>query len=68
VGLIEGAVELKPGDWVRAESGEEGKVVHISRLTVFVNVRGAGKEERVTAFLKSQLKKIEPPNRDKDAR
>ena len=61
-------MELKSGDWVRTESGEVGRVVHISRLTVFVAVPVAGKEDRVGAYLQSQLKKIAPPDRDKDAR
>ena len=64
--LLEGAVELKPGDWVRTESGEEGRIVHISRLTVFVDVRVAGKDNRITAFLQSQLKKIPAPDRGDD--
>ena len=29
-------MELKRDDWVKTESGEVGKVVHISRLTIFV--------------------------------
>ena len=61
-------MELKSGDWVRTDSGEVGRVVQISRLTVFVTVPVAGKEDRVAAYLQSQLKKIAPPDRDKDAR
>jgi hypothetical protein len=65
-GLNKGAVELKPGDWVRSESGEVGRIVHISRLTVFVDVRVAGKDNRITAFLQSQLKRIPAPDREGD--
>jgi hypothetical protein len=60
VGFI---MKLQPGDWVRAETGEVGKVVHISRLTVFVAVAVPDKEDRVEAFLESDLTKIDPPGR-----
>ena len=44
-------MELKRDDWVKTESGETGKVVHISRLTVFVAIMVACKEDRMEAFL-----------------
>jgi hypothetical protein len=53
-------MELKPGDTVKTESGDLGKVVHISRLTIFVALAVPGKEDCVEAFLESQLTKIEP--------
>ena len=54
-------MELKRDDWVKTESGETGKVVHISRLTVFVALMVPCKEDRMEAFLESQLTKIERP-------
>jgi hypothetical protein len=55
-------VELQQGHFVRTESGEVGKVVHISRMTVFVLLSDSGKTDRIEAFLESQLTKIDPPN------
>ena len=55
-------MELKRDDWVKTQSGETGKVVHISRLTVFVALMVPCKEDRMEAFLESQLKKIERPS------
>jgi hypothetical protein len=54
------SMELQAGDRVRTESGEEGKVVHTSRLTVFVAFPVHGQADRVEAYLASQLTKIEP--------
>jgi hypothetical protein len=54
-------MELKRDDWVKTESGEVGKVVHISRLTVFVALMIRCKEDRMEAFVESQLTKIERP-------
>jgi hypothetical protein len=51
-------VELRRGDRVKTEVGAMGKVVHASRLTVFVAFDVAGNEQ-VEAFLESQLTKIE---------
>jgi hypothetical protein len=56
-------MELKRDDWVKTESCEYGKVVHISRLTVFVAVMVPGKEDRMEAYLESQLTKIPRPER-----
>jgi hypothetical protein len=50
------------GDRVRAETGEVGKVVHIARLTVFVQLDGEPTNSTLKPFLQSQLTKIEPPN------
>ncbi len=55
-------MELKRDDWVKTESGEVGKVVHVSRLTVFVAHLVACKEDRIKAYLESQLTKLERPN------
>jgi hypothetical protein len=48
---------------VRTEAGEVGKVVHISRLTVFVAFEVPGIADRTLAFLESQLTKTDPPSR-----
>ena len=48
-------MELQAGEWVKTESGEVGKVVHTSRLTVFVAIPDPPKADRVEAFLESQL-------------
>lgn len=54
-------MELQPGDWVRTESGEVGTVVHMARLSVYVQIQGEPKPESVKAFLLSQLTRIDPP-------
>jgi hypothetical protein len=56
-------MELKRDDWVKTESGEVGKVVHISRLTVFVVHIVPCKEDRIEAYLESQLTKVDRPVR-----
>lgn len=58
-------MDLQRGDWVKTESGQVGKIAHISRLTVFVAFDDAG-NERVDAFLESQLTKTTPPSRPDD--
>ena len=55
-------MELKRDDWVKTESGEVGKIVHISRLTIFVAHLVPCKADRVDAYLESQLTKIERPS------
>ncbi len=55
-------MKIKDGDWVKTESGETGKVIHISKLTVFVALPNPPKEDRVEAFLESQLAKTDPPD------
>jgi hypothetical protein len=52
---------FQPGEWVEINAGERGKVIHTSRLTVFVALPREGQSDIVAAFLKSQLTKIEPP-------
>ena len=51
-------MELQHDDWVKTESGEVGKVVHISRLTVFVALSDHPNPDRIEAFLESQLMKV----------
>ncbi len=55
-------MELKRDDWVKTMSGEVGKVVHISRLTVFVAFPMPEKADLVQAYLESELKKVESPH------
>jgi hypothetical protein len=55
-------MELKRDDWVKTESGETGKIVHISRLTVFVAHLVPCKEDRIDAYRECQLTKIERPS------
>ena len=56
-------MELKPDDWVRTEKDEIGKVVHISRLTVFVALSNYPKDDRVEAYREGALTKIVRPTR-----
>jgi hypothetical protein len=51
---------LQPGDCVKSLAGDVGKIVHISRLTVFVAIPVPEKVDRIEAFLESQLEKVEP--------
>ena len=55
-------MELQTGDWVKTESGDTGKVVHISRLTVFVAFATPEKPDLIQAYLESQLTKTEAPS------
>ncbi len=54
---------LQAGDWVKTEKGEVGKVVHISRLTIFVALTVDENNDRIEAYLESQLTKVERPER-----
>jgi preprotein translocase subunit YajC len=51
---------LKTGDWVRAQSGQIGKIILISRLSAFVEV-SHGDTTRTMTFLLSELTKVDPP-------
>jgi hypothetical protein len=62
-GQFRDRMELKRDDWVKTQLGEVGKVVHISRLTVFVVIAAPNKPERIEALLESQLTKIDRPDR-----
>ena len=57
-------MNLLRDDWVKTREGKVGKVVHISKITVFVAFSVPGDEDRVDAFLESQLTKIERPVRE----
>jgi hypothetical protein len=52
---------LKTGDWVRAPSGQTGKIILISRLSAFVEVQ---QEEtpRTETYLLSELIRVDPPH------
>ena len=54
-------MELQTGDYVKTQSGDIGKVVHISRLTVFVAFAFPGKSDLIQAYLESDLTKIDRP-------
>ena len=54
-------MDLKRDDWVKNEKDELGRVVHTSRLTVFVALAAPPKPDRIEAFLESQLTKVAPP-------
>jgi hypothetical protein len=54
-------MELKPGDWVKTDSDLKGRVVHVSRLSAFVEVHLEGGIE-ILPFLLSELTKIDPPD------
>jgi hypothetical protein len=55
---------FQQGDHVETTNGHRGKVIHTSRLTVFVAFPRENKEDAIAAFLESQLRKIEPPESD----
>lgn len=55
-------MELRPNDYVKTLSGDIGKVVHISRLTVFVAFPVPGKDDLVQGYLESQLTKVDRPD------
>jgi acetolactate synthase small subunit len=56
-------MKLQRDDWVKTVAGNVGKVVHISKITVFVAFEVTGDEDRIDAFLESQLTKVERPER-----
>ena len=55
------AVELQRGDWVTTDQGQVGRIVHINRLTIFVAFSIPDGDERIDAFLESQLTRTNPP-------
>ena len=55
-------MDLKVGDRVRTESGEVGKVFHIDRMTVFVALAVPGESDRISAYLESDLARIDRPD------
>ena len=56
-------MRLQRDDWVKTVAGKVGKVVHISKITVFVAFEVPGDEDRIEAFLEGQLTKVERPER-----
>jgi hypothetical protein len=56
-------MRLQRDDWVKMRTGKVGKVVHISKITVFVAFEVPGDEDRIDGFLESQLMKVERPER-----
>jgi hypothetical protein len=62
-GHSEDSMRLQRDDWVKTGEGKVGKIVHISRLTVFVAFAVPGDEDRIDGFLESQLTKVERPER-----
>lgn len=50
-------MQLQPGDHVVTPSGEHGRVVLVSRLTVFVKVEESDVDETIRGYLESQLTK-----------
>ena len=57
---------MKPGDCVRTESGEVGKVIHVDRFTVFVVFAMPPTAHDIKAFLESQLTLVDPPTEECD--
>ena len=51
-------MDFQPGDRVKTEAGAFGTVLHVSRLTVFVEMGADGGDARVEAYLGSQLTKM----------
>lgn len=58
-------MDLQCGEWVRTESGEVGQIMHISRLTVFVAFNVPGANDRIDAFLESQVTRTDPPDSER---
>ena len=52
--------DFGPGDWVETDTGLKGQVVHVARLTAFVEVHFVGGNE-VLPFLLSELARFDPP-------
>jgi preprotein translocase subunit YajC len=57
---------LQSGDWVRTDTGEVGRVVHVTRLTVFVQLESEPNDASLKAYLMSQLTKIAPPDKQSE--
>jgi hypothetical protein len=58
-------MDLQCGEWVRIDSGEVGRIVYISRLTIFVAFTVPGTNDRIDAFLESQLTRTDPPESER---
>jgi len=57
---VEG-MDLQPGDWVVTTDGHRGQIIHCHRMTVFVTFHREGKADIVSAFLESDITKVDPP-------
>jgi hypothetical protein len=53
---------LDIGDRVRTNEGDVGTVVHIAKLTVFVQFDAENDDARLKSFLASQLIRIDRPS------
>jgi hypothetical protein len=53
--------DLRLGDWVQTDTGLKGQVVHVARLTAFVDVHLDGGSE-ILPFLVSELSLVDPPD------
>jgi hypothetical protein len=53
-------MQINAGDLVRTDSGLSGRVIHVSRLTAFVELDLEGGKE-VVPILLSELIRIDPP-------
>ena len=51
---------LDIGDRVRTNEGAVGTIVHIAKLTVFVQFEAENDDARLKSFLASQLIRIDP--------
>ena len=51
-------MDLKPGDWVRTETGLQDRIMHLTRQTAFVEVEPQGGNQ-ILPFLLSELIKID---------
>jgi hypothetical protein len=56
-------MELQKGDWARTEKGAIGNVVLINRETAFIELMSAQEGATIIGFLKSQLTKVDPPEK-----
>jgi hypothetical protein len=54
-------MEILKGDWVRAESGVEGRVALVRGRTAFVELDADGKGGGLATYQLSQLVKIDQP-------
>jgi hypothetical protein len=52
---------LEKGDWVRTDTGEEGKIDLVNRVSAFVEIPAKGKDAPLVSYLISTLTKIAPP-------
>jgi hypothetical protein len=52
--------DVIPGDWVQTDTGLKGQVIHVVRLTAFVEITFDGGKETLP-FLLSELSRVNPP-------